>query len=149
MLRYQCIMGFCDISVALVILLAFYWCFQMILKTILFFCTSELSQCFILSTFSISKHYNCVYTAERVIHTRLKQHMIECDRNKVETIHSTRTCDYKEICFLYRFNVFFLMLLKRIYSAFIMQHNDTCQFWFLEMHSLLINELPSFHFFRH
>ena len=68
-------------------------------------------------------------------------------RNKVETIHSTGPCDYKENCFLYRFNVFLSDVMKTDLFAFIIQRNVTCQFWFFEMHSIpMADELHSFQF---
>ena len=88
-----------------------------------------------------------MHTAERVIHTRLKKRTSECGRNKIETIHSTGSCDYKENCFLYGLYVFLSDVIKKIYSAFIMQRNVICQYWFLEMHSLsMADELRSFQF---
>ena len=51
------------------------------------------------------------------------------------------------LCFWYRVNVFLSDVIKRIYSAFIMQRNVTCQVWFLKMYSLpLADELRSLQF---
>ena len=48
---------------------------------------------------------------------------------------------------MYRFNVFLSDIIKRIYSAFIMQRNITCQFRFLEIYSLpMADELRLFQF---
>ena len=41
-----------------------------------------------------------MFTAERVIHTRLKKSMTKCRHNKVESMYSEKKCDYKEKLFL-------------------------------------------------
>ena len=41
-----------------------------------------------------------MFTAERVIHTRLKKSTIKFHHNKVEGMHSEKTYDYNEKLFL-------------------------------------------------
>ena len=40
-----------------------------------------------------------MFTAERVIHTRLKKRTMKCRHSKVESMYSAKKCDYKEKLF--------------------------------------------------